>query len=183
MQISNMLLENLKGKALQEIASAIWIDEQTTKALASIGLPLLLVQLEQNASTHAGADKINDALNKHLWDSKIDISDGAKILSYIFSNSWDTISLISKQTGKSKDDTLGVMSALSSILMETLWDQKKAAGWFETSEIMKLLSWTGKDVDILGMVMDEPRDDASLQEETQISTGMKFLKNLLTKKK
>jgi len=36
MEISNMLLENLQGKALEEIAQAVGIDAKKTKTLASI---------------------------------------------------------------------------------------------------------------------------------------------------
>jgi len=39
--------------------------------------------------------------------------------------------------------------------METLGDQKKAAGGFDTADLIKILSGTGKDIDILGMVMDQ----------------------------
>jgi len=183
MEISNMLLENLQGKALEEIAQAVGIDAKKTKTLASIWLPLLLSQLEKNASTHSGAESINEALNKHLWKSRIDIADGVKILAHLFSNTDEVVQQVSAQSSKSKEETLWVLSALSSVIMETLWDQKKAAGWFETTELMKLLSGTGKDVDILWMVMEEPHDSKVHKEDTGISSGMSFLKKLLTKKK
>ena len=50
------------------------------------------------------------------------------------------------------------MSALSSVIMETLGDQKKAAGGFSTGDLMRLLSGTGKDSNILEMVMDQDGD-------------------------
>jgi len=66
MEISNMLLENLQGKALEEIAQAVGIDAKKTKTLAGSGRPLWRSQLEKDASTHSGAESINESLNKHL---------------------------------------------------------------------------------------------------------------------
>jgi len=177
-----MLLENLKGAALQQISSKAWSDEQTTKSIASQALPLILAQLEKNTSTEQGAEKVNEALNAHLWESKIDLADGAKILGHIFGDSDKAINAIAKNTGSSEKESSGVMSALSSVLMETLGDQKKAAGGFSTSDLMKLLAWTGKDSNILEMVMDQD-GDGDVDINDWVKFGMGFLKKMLTKKK
>lgn len=130
MDISNMILSNLKWESLKQIAESVGGDEKTVKSLASKALPLLLGQLEKNASDEKWAEAINEALNSHLGESKIDIKDGKNILGHIFSDKNKAISAIAQSTGTSEWKSEWVMAALSSVLMETLWDQKKAAGGF-----------------------------------------------------
>lgn len=61
-----MLLENLKGAALEQIANKAGSDSKTTKSIASQALPLILAKLEQNTRSQEGAEQLNDALNAHL---------------------------------------------------------------------------------------------------------------------
>jgi len=79
-----MILENLKGAALEQITQKIGGDNKTTKSIAAKALPMLLGQLEKNTATEDGANSLNDALNSHLGESKIDLADGAKILGHLF---------------------------------------------------------------------------------------------------
>lgn len=74
------------------------------------------------------------------------------------------------------------MSALSSVIMETLGDHKKAAGGFSTDDLMKLLSGTGKDSNILEMVMDQD-GDGDFDKQDAMKFGISWIKkNLLGKK-
>lgn len=177
-----MLLENLKGEALKQIAETIGSKPKTTKKIASQALPLILAQLEKNSATPKGAENINNALNTHLGESKIDLADGAKILGNIFEDKEKAVSAIAKQTGSTPEESSGVMSALSSVLMETLGDQKKAAGGFSTADVTKLLAGTGKDNNILEMVMDQD-GDGDVDIHDSVSFGMGLLKKWIRKKK
>lgn len=181
MELSNMLLEGLKGKALEEIAGYIGGDTKATKSIAAKALPMILGQLEKNSQDPKKAEDINTALNSHLGESKIDIADGTKILGHIFGWSDTAISEVAKATRQDTEKTGWVMSALSSVIMETLGDQKKAAGWFDTGDLVKILAWTGKDTDILGMVMDQD-GDGDFDKNDGISLGMGFIKKLFKKK-
>lgn len=182
MELSNMLLENLKGKALQQIAQQIWGDSKTTKSIAAKALPMILGQLEKNAWDEAWASAINDALNSHLWESKIDLNDGKKILGHIFWDTQSAVESVSAASWKSQEDSLWVMSALSSVIMETLWDQKKAAWGFDANDIIKLLSGTGKDTDILWMVMDQD-GDGDFDGQDAMKFGMWWIKKKFLGKK
>lgn len=53
-------------------------------------------------------------------------------MGHIFGDKQKAINAIAKNTGSSAEESSGVMSALSSVVMETLGDQKKAAGGFST---------------------------------------------------
>jgi len=177
-----MFLENLKGTALEQITQKVGGDNATTKSIAAKALPMLLWQLEKNTSTPEWADSLNNALNSHLGESKIDLADGAKILGKIFSGSNSAVESVAKETWTTPEESSGVMSALSSVIMETLWDQKNASWGFSTGDVMKLLAGTGKDSDILGMVMDQDWD-GDFDKNDAVGFGMGFLKKWLTKKK
>lgn len=177
-----MILANLKGKALEQITSKVGWDNAATKAIAAKALPMILSQLSQNAQNEKGAEDINNALNSHLWESKVDIEDGKNILNHIFSNSDEAINTVAKSTGQTKQQASGVMGALSSIIMETLGDQKKAASGFGTRDLMKILSWVGEDSDILGMIMDQD-GDGDFDRNDAVKFGMGWIKkNFLWKK-
>ena len=183
MELSNILLENLKGKALEQISKKVGGDKKSTKSIAAQALPLILAQLEKNSQDTKEAKKINEALNSHVWKSKIDIDDGMKILSHIFGKNTDNvIGKIAQASWQNKKQSAGVMSALSSVIMETLGDQKKAAGGFDTADLVKLLSGTGKDANILGMVMDQDGDwDFDKNDAMKFGLGW-IQKNFFSKK-
>lgn len=176
MQLSNILLENLKGKALEQISSIVGGNTVSTKSIASKALPLILEQLEKNTQTKSWAESLNQALNSHLWVSKIDLNDGSKILGHIFENTQKTIWDIASSTGQSEEQTWGVMSALSSVIMETLWDHKSSSGGFTANDLTKLLSGTGKDIDILWMVIDQD-GDGDFDSQDAVKFGMNWIKN------
>lgn len=177
-----MLLEQLKGKALEEITKKVGWDNTATKAIAAKALPMILGQLSKNTESEAWAEDLNNALNSHLGESKIDVEDGKNILWHIFGWADSAVSDIAKASGQSADQTSGVMGALSSVIMETLGDQKKAAGGFDTGDLVKLLAGTGKDTDILGMVMDQD-GDGDFDKQDAVRFGMDWIKNKLLWKK
>lgn len=176
MDISNMILANLKGKALEQITAQVGWDNASTKAIAAKALPMILGQLSKNTESEKWAEDLNNALNSHLGESKIDIADGKNILGHIFGGSDKAIAEVAKASGQSEEETSGVMGALSSVIMETLGDQKKAASGFGTGDLMKMLSWVGKDSDILGMVMDQD-GDGDFDKNDAMKFGMGWIKS------
>jgi hypothetical protein len=175
MELSNMLLNQLKWKALEEITKKVGGDNAATKAIAAKALPMILGQLSKNTESEKWAEDLNNALNSHLWESKIDIDDGKNILGHIFGWSDNAVAEVAKASGQSAEQASWVMGALSSVIMETLGDQKKAASGFGTKDLMKMLSWTGKDNAILGMVMDQD-GDGDFDKQDAIKFGMGWIK-------
>ena len=74
------------------------------------------------------------------------------------------------------------MGALSSVIMETLGDQKAASSGFSASSLTKLLSGTGADSNILGMVMDQD-GDGDFDKNDAMKFGMDWVKNKFLGKK
>lgn len=181
MQISNILLQNLKGEALAEIARASDASEKATKQIAAEALPLILSQMEIQTQDPLGANELNSALNAHLGTSKINRDDGAKILSHIFDDISAIYEVIAKRTSTSQEDASHVMQALASIIMETLGDHKAAASGLTDSDLARLLAGTGKDSNILEMVMQETeqKDEAIASD---VGKGMGFLKKMIRKR-
>lgn len=177
-----MILANLKGKALEQITSKVGWDSAGTKAIAAKALPMILGQLSKNAQDEKGAEDINNALNSHLGESKVDIEDWKNILGHIFGSSESAVKAVAQETGQSEEQASGVMGALSSIIMETLGDQKKAASGFWTQDVMKLLSGVGWDSDILWMVMDQD-GDGDFDKNDAMKFGMGWIKNKFLGKK
>lgn len=182
MELSNMLLEGLKGKALEQIATQIGGDSKITKSIAAKALPMILGQLEKNSQDPKKADDLNNALNSHLGESKINMADGVKILWHIFGGSDSAVAQVAKASGQDAEKTGGVMSALSSVIMETLWDQKKASSGFSTWDLVKMLAGTGKDNAILGMVMDQDWD-GDFDKNDAMKFGMGWIKKKFLWKK
>ncbi len=182
MELSNMLLEWLKGKALEQISQYVGGDTKSTKSIASKALPMILKQLEQNSQDPKKVEDLNNALNSHLWESKIDIDDGAKILWHLFAWSNRAIASVAKASGQDTEKTKWVMSALSSVIMETLGDQKKAAGGFNPGDLTKILAWIGKDTDILAMVMDQD-GDGDFDKQDVMKFGISWIKKRFLGKK
>src|SRR5690606_38720206 len=62
--LSSLLGPVLQGPALQQISRAIGADEQQTRTAATAALPLLLGQMQRNASTPQGAQSLDQALER-----------------------------------------------------------------------------------------------------------------------
>ncbi len=140
-------------------------------------------QLEKTSQDETAAEGLNTALNDHMGESKIDVEDGKNILKHLFGgDSSQAVKEIAAQTGKSEEESEGVLGALSSVLMETLGDQKKAAGGMDTGDLMKLLSGVGKDNAILAMVMDQD-GDGDFDKDDMVKFGWKYLKDKFLAKK
>lgn len=176
MDLSNMLMQQLKGKALEQIASQVWGDSAMTKTIAAKALPMILGQLSKNTETPEGAESLNNALNGHLGESKVDVNDGMKILGHMFGNKDTAVWEVAKTSGATAAQTEWVMWALSSVVMESLWDQKKAAGWFGANDLMKMLSGTGKDGNMFALL------DQDWDGDFDKSDAMKFGFWMLKKK-
>jgi len=181
MDFSNILMQQLKGKALEQIAGQVWGDSAATKMIAAKALPMILGQLSKNTETPEGAESLNNALNDHLWESKIDTNDGMNILGHMFGNKDEAIAEVAKATGQSQEKAGGVMWALSSVVMEQLWDQKKAAGGFGTGDLMKMLSGTWKDANMFALLDQDW--DGDFDKSDAMKFWMGWIKNKFLGKK
>jgi hypothetical protein len=110
----------LKAIPLDQVASALGVDQATAKTAVETAVPTILAGLQHEASTDEGAGNLADAVGTKdpgildgLSLDQIDASDGEKILGHIFGgNKQDVTSAVGQQL--SGADVLG--SVLGSIL-------------------------------------------------------------------
>lgn len=110
----------LKTIPLDQVASALGVDQATAKTAVETAVPAILAGLQHEASTDEGAGNLAEAVGTKdpsmldgLSLDQIDVSDGEKILGHIFGgNKQDVTSAVAQQL--SGADVLG--SVLGSIL-------------------------------------------------------------------
>ena len=110
----------LKTIPLDQVASALGVDQATAKTAVETAVPAILAGLQHEASTDEGAGNLAEAVGTKdpsildgLSLDQIDVSDGEKILGHIFGgNKQDVTSAVAQQV--SGADVLG--SVLGSIL-------------------------------------------------------------------
>ncbi len=133
LDITSILWDILSSGTLQKISSNSWIDSKITGSILSQALPSLLKWLKNNTNTPEGVDSLFSALWKnHNGDilksnSKIDTSDGKKILGHILG--WEEKKIliwsISEKLGISWKQAWSTLDNLAPILLGALWKANK----------------------------------------------------------
>lgn len=130
------LISQLLGKktvsALSETSGAE--SNQVTK-LVTAALPILLAGMQNNAGTDEGAQSLAKALDQHAADDTADVAkavknadaaDGKKILDHVLGdNTKDITKGLSKQTGLTSKQVVGILSALAPVLLSLLGSKKQ----------------------------------------------------------
>lgn len=175
MELTNMIMQQLQGKVIEEIAGQVGGNSDMVKKIAGQALPQILKQFEKKSEDATEAEALNNALDAHTSERPggFDIADGKKILGHLFGNSESAVKDVAKNSGADEETTSGIMGALSSVVMETLGNQKKAAGGLQTSDLMKMLSGVGKDTNFLSAMLDQDGDgDLDAQDAMKFGLGM-----------
>lgn len=182
MDFTKMLGDELKNKAMGVILEKVGGDKWSANSIISQALPAILWGLEKNTATDEGVNALSEALEKHTGETKIDITDGKKILGHILWNNSDSqVASIATSAGISEEQSWDVMGILSSLVMEKLGDQK-AAG-LDGNAIAKMLSGTSLDTgNMLGMFLDQDAD-GDFDKNDAMKFGMSWVKNKFLGKK
>ena len=182
MDLTKLLVDQLKGQAMNQIAKKVWGgDNVMTRQLMAKALPMIMGQLEKNAQDPAGAEALDAALAKHDGSvlqnvESADLDDGNKILSHIFGNKDEAVAQVAQETGASPEQSAGVMSMLAPLVMGAMGQEKKSAG-LSASGITSMLTGSSKSSNMLGMFLDQDGDG-----DFDKSDAMKFGMGMLKKK-
>ncbi len=163
MDLNEILWEIIKNDALKAISKKAWLDEKSTKNIASKALPMLLWALKKNASDPKKSIWLEKAVEKHTWKilsnpNKIDLWEWAKILEHIFGNS--------KNEVEKKVWNKSVLEALAPMVMWALW-KANTKTWKNAKDLLSddsMIMWIAKSFldknkdwnimdDIFGMAM------------------------------
>lgn len=130
-----------------------------------IGLPVLMQKMGQNASTSEGRNTLEKVLEQHQNDDTgnfsdflqgVDVNEGDKILSHVFSANNNKVSQgLAQKSGMDTSQVMGIMSRIAPYVLGMLGQQKKQN--VDTGQIAGLLGGAleqGKSDGLLDMAID-----------------------------
>lgn len=161
--LTDTLLQQLQGPALQQVAQTLGIDAQQAQGAVSQALPLLLGKLGSNAQQPQGAEALLGALQRDHADSSgggFDLggllgsvlggaggaqNDGAGILGHIFgSQTGQATNGLAQATGLDSDKTAQLLQTLAPIVMSFL-AQRFLSGNSGTADTAQLSQALGQE--------------------------------------
>ena len=131
MDASSILTALLSSSNIKNIGKAADASSDDVKSVLTSALPTLLSGASSQASTASTAAGFLQAITSHAGDSssKIDIGDGAKILSHLLGSSQTkTTNAVAKASGVEKSTVSSILAAAAPILLSVLGKQQKDSG-------------------------------------------------------
>ena len=195
MDLTSLLTSALSSASVEKIAWSVGIKNKQAQWLIAAAVPMLLKQLNKNASDSKWANDLNTALDKHtggfgdiIWLLTGDgQADGQKALWHILDDKTETTQELSKQTGISNDKTSQILGALAPLLLKWL-SQAKQSEWLDTDGLQKLLDSTAKQAEdgnmidsLLTMAFDKNKD--GLYKDDLMTMWMDWIKSHLATNK
>lgn len=127
---SSILTALLSSSNIKSIGKETKASSADVKKVLSSALPALLQGASAQASGASTSAGFVQALSSHSSDpaGKIDLSDGAKILSHLLgSKTTSTTNAIAKESGVDKATTKSILSAAAPLLLSVLGQQTNAS--------------------------------------------------------
>ena len=140
MDLKSVLASVAKPETVKNIADKTGQSTDTVQQIIENGLPLVLGQVSQNASTKKGAKSLNNALDQHSDGSILDTlgglfgggssnSDGLSILGNIFGNSNSAASShVAKKTGVDAGTVMQVLSFIAPLVLAYMAQHRANGG-------------------------------------------------------
>jgi len=137
--LTEMLMQQLAGRAISQISGKIGADPSTTSKALAIAVPLLISALARNSSTTSGAQSLNQALaNDHDGSILDDLggffgnseaANGAGILGHIFGNQRsDAENGIAQSTGLDPGAAGQLLETIAPLVMGALGKTQQEQG-------------------------------------------------------
>ena len=166
------LTDLLTGALASQIGKKADVDEDTTQALLTAALPLLLESMNENSKSKSGAESLAKALMDHADDSddidNVDEADGEKILGHILGGKSSTVTKnLAKVAGDIDIEKVSKVLAIAApILMATLGNQTKTKKK-KNDDVADLLG------DVLGAALGTSAKKTTTKTTTKKSTSKK----------
>lgn len=151
MDLQSLVNNLIKGNVATKIGEAIGTDQSTVEQVVEAGLPVILGQLGNNASTTEGAAQLDQAVQSdHTGGSLLESlgslfsggdtnSEGGKILDHVLGDNKSTASQeVSKQTGVDVATVAKILTFLAPLVMAYL-GKKKTTDNLDASGLSDLL--------------------------------------------
>lgn len=141
MNLSELLNSSIGQSIVKNVAGQLGMDEKQASTAVSTAMPAILAGMTKNASSQAGAESLNKALeSKHdgsLLDNLSSIlqgnagalqQDGDGILGHVFGKNRAAVEQgVARQAGISSGNASSLLSTLAPIVMAYLGKEKKQA--------------------------------------------------------
>lgn len=193
MSLFEMLTEQLKGPAMEQISRQIGADQGTTEAALPGALGSLLGGLAKNTSQSGGAAALNDALAKDHDGSILDDlggflnnpSGGGGILKHILGGNTQAVEAgISQGSGLNQQSTDQLLKVLAPIVLGALGKAKNKGGLDAGSlagilagERKEMAQKAPKEFGMLSSLLDAD-GDGDIVDDIASKVGGSLLKNL-----
>ncbi len=137
MHLTSVIGNIVKGNVADKIGQATGTDKATVEHVLQAGLPVILGQIANNASTNEGATKLDTAVAKdHAGGSLLDSlgglfvggdtnTDGGKILDHVLGDKQDAANqAVAKSTGVDAATVAKILTFLAPLVMAYLGKKK-----------------------------------------------------------
>lgn len=141
MDLHSAIGDIVKGNVAEKISTATGADKSTVEQVIAAGLPVILGQMGNNASTEGGATELDAAVEKdHTGGSLLESLgglfadgekniDGGKILDHVFGDKTSTATdKVSAKTGVDAATVAKVLTFLAPLIMAYLGKKKTSDG-------------------------------------------------------
>ncbi|QRN85911.1 DUF937 domain-containing protein [Clostridia bacterium] len=166
MDLLKMIFDQVdESNALGKLGSEVGAEPSQVENLMKMGIPILMQKMGQNASTSEGRSTLERVLEQHQDDDtgdfndflqRVDVNEGDKILSHVFSSNNSKVSQgLAQKSGMDSGQVMGIMSRLAPFVLGMLGQQKKQN--VDTGQIAGLLGNAfeqGKSDGLLDMAAD-----------------------------
>lgn len=147
--LTQQLMQQLAGTGLSKISQKVGADEQTTSAVMSTVMPLLVAALAKNASKPDGAQSLHKALaedhngtilnNLSGFLSAPEAANGAGILKHVLGGQQPVVTqALARQTGLEDNQIGQILQIAAPLLMGALGQQQKQQG-LDTGSLVAFL--------------------------------------------
>ena len=132
MDITSILTENLRGKAIEAISKKAGTTNSESKKMLAKALPIILWKLRDNSKDPIKSKSLEKAVKENDWGvidnlENIDLKDWAKILWHIF---WDKKDSVQKEIWNKESS-----EAIASLVMGLLW-KANSESWKSASDLL-----------------------------------------------
>lgn len=147
--LTEQLMQQLAGGAMSQIGQKIGADDQATNAALSMAVPLLVSALAKNASNPAGAQALQQAVDRDHDGSILndvegflgnpEAANGAGILGHVLGSQQSAVTQgLTKGTGLNNDQVSQLLQIAAPLVMGALGQQHQQQG-FDASSLASFL--------------------------------------------
>ena len=135
MNLQDLVNGPIGQQLISGLSQQVGANDSKVSSAISMALPLLLSQMNKNASSPQGAQSLTNALNDHHGSALSNVAgilnspnmaDGLGILGHVFGNKQNQVAQnIGNQTGISTGNVMQILATLAPLVMSFLGNQKQ----------------------------------------------------------